>query len=422
MQCAATPVVTGSINGRGDSTRVPATRATVRAQRLSPARQGSPLASVAAGGLVLALLAGCSSLNPFASKVVVRNPPAALTTVAPTITARTVWSASVGKAGPNVFSPAAVGDSVYAAASNGTIVRLDAATGREIWKINAGVPLSAGVGTDGAIIAVGAANGTLLTFSVDGKPGWKAQLSSEILSAPAVGQGLVIVRSLDNRIAGYDVETGTRRWLVQRTAPSLILRSAPGISITGQNAFVALPGGRLLALATSNGGPRWEATVGDPRGTSELERIADVSGMPASDGSQVCAAAYQGRIACFDNSGGNTNWSKEFSSSVGVGMDGRYVYGSDERGNVNAFTREAGTSVWRNSALLNRGLSAPTPYRRSVVVGDYQGYIHFLSREDGALMARLPTDGSPVLGTPVVSGSNLIFQTQAGTVAAFAAE
>lgn len=380
------------------------------------------LTRIAAAGLALAMLAGCSSLNPFSKDKPGRNPPAALTTIKPTIEARMAWSASIGKAGASVFSPAAVGDSVYAASSDGTIVRLDAASGKQIWKINAGTPLSAGVGTDGAILAVGAANGMLLTFDADGKPGWKAQSSSEILSAPAVGQGLVIVRSLDNRISGYEAETGVRRWLVQRTAPSLILRTAPGIAISGQNAFVALPGGKLLALSTVNGGARWEATVGDPRGTSELERIADVSGLPASDGVQVCAAAYQGRIACFDNVGGNAAWAKDFSSAVGVGIDARYVYGADERGNVSAFTRDSGTSVWRNTSLANRSLSVPVPLGRAILVGDYQGYIHYLSREDGALMARLPTDGSPVVGTPVVSGSNLIFQTQAGTVAAFAAE
>ncbi|MDB5841710.1 MAG: bamB [Herminiimonas sp.] len=382
-------------------------------------------AKLATVGVALSVLGGCStlsSLNPFARKVAPRNPPAALVEFKPTLTVRNVWSASIGKAGTNVFSPALAGGSVYAAAADGAIVRLDAATGRQLWRVDAGMPLTAGVGSDGAIVAVGGANGTLLVFDAEGKQRWKAQASSEILSAPAVAQGLVIVRSMDNRIAAYDAESGVRRWVVQRTAPALTLRTAPGIAVAGPSAFVALPGGRLLALATVNGGPRWEAAVGDPRGATELERIADVSGVPAVIGRQVCAVAYQGRMACFDAVNGTVNWAKEFSSDVGVGVDEGYVFGADERGNVNAFTREAGTSVWRNNSLANRRLSTPAAVGRAVAVGDGQGYIHFLSREDGAIMARTATDGSPVIGTPVVAGSNVIFQTQAGTVVALAAE
>jgi outer membrane protein assembly factor BamB len=183
-----------------------------------------------------------------------------------------------------------------------------------------------------------------------------------------------------------------------------------------------MPGGRMVALALSNGGPRWEVAVGDPRGATELERIADVSGMPVMVGREVCAVAYQGRIGCVDTSTGSTRWAKEFSSEVGLGADDRNVYGVDERANVNAFTFDAGVSVWRNNVLANRRLSAPVAVGRAVAVGDYQGYMHFLSREDGAILARSATDGSQVIGTPAVNGNTVIFQTQAGTVAALTAE
>lgn len=270
--------------------------------------------------------------------------------------------------------------------------------------------------------AVSAADGVVLAYSADGKQRWKAQASSEILGAPAVAQGLVIVRSIDNRIAAYDADSGVRRWQLQRTAPALALRSAPGIAVDTQSAYVGMPGGRMVALALSNGGPRWEVAVGDPRGATELERIADVSGVPVLAGREVCAVAYQGRIGCVDASTGATRWAKEFSSESGLGADERNVYGADERGNVNAFTRDAGVSVWRNNSLANRRLTAPTPVGRAVAVGDYQGYVHFLSREDGAILARAATDGSQVIGTPAVSGNTVIFQTQAGTVAALTAE
>jgi outer membrane protein assembly factor BamB len=340
----------------------------------------------------------------------------------PQMNVRTVWSASIGKAGNALFNPAVAGNSVYAASSDGTIARFDAASGRQVWRINAGMPLTAGVGTDGVTIAVGAARGVVLAFDADGKQLWKAQASSEILSSPAVGQGMVIVRSLDNRIVAYDALGGSSRWSVQRSSPPLALRSAPGIAIDSQSAYVGLPGGRLVAMALSNGGPRWEIAVGDPRGATELERIADVSGIPTLIGRTVCAVAYQGRIGCVDAASGTTRWAKEFSSTVGVGADERFVFGADERGNVTAFTLDSGTNVWRNTQLGNRRLAAPVSFGRAVAVGDLQGYMHFLSREDGAFLARSASDGSPVIGTPVIAGDNLIFQTQAGTLAALTAE
>ncbi|MET0962929.1 MAG: outer membrane protein assembly factor BamB [Noviherbaspirillum sp.] len=382
-------------------------------------------AKLASVGMTLAVLGGCStlqSLNPFASKPAPRNPPVALVEFQPAMTVRTAWTANIGKAGNALFNPALVGGSVFVAAADGTIARLDAATGAQVWRINAGVPLTAGVGADAGTVAVGAADGVVLAYSADGKQRWKAQASSEILGAPAVAQGMVIVRSIDNRIAAFDADSGVQRWQLQRSAPALALRSAPGIAVDAQSVYVGMLGGRMVALALSNGGPRWEVAVGDPRGATELERIADVSGVPVLAGREVCAVAYQGRIGCVDASTGATRWAKEFSSEVGLGADERNVYGADERGNVNAYTRDAGVSVWRNNTLGNRRLSAPVAVGRALAVGDYQGYMHFLSREDGAMLARSPSDGSRVIGTPVVTGNTVIFQTQAGTVAALTAE
>lgn len=377
------------------------------------------------GVAAMLVLAGCStlsSMNPFASKVVPRNPPAALVEFKSTLAVRTAWSTSIGSAGAYTFSPAQVSGSLFAAAADGAVSRIDAASGRSLWRISAGMPLTAGVGSDGSTVAVAGEKGTVLAFDGDGKSRWKAQTSSEVLSAPAVGQGLVIVRSLDNRIVAFDAESGARRWTVQRTTPSLTLRTAPGIAIAGTTAYVALPGGRLLALALSNGAPRWEVAVGDPRGATELERIADISGAPVVWGRDVCAVAFQGRVACFDAVSGTARWSKEFSSDVGLGVDERFVFGADEHGVVTAFTRDAGVNVWRNNKLANRRLSAPISFGRALAVGDSQGYVHFLSREDGAFLARSTTDGSAIVSAPLVVGANLIFQTQSGTVVAFATE
>jgi outer membrane protein assembly factor BamB len=376
-----------------------------------------------AGTVSMVVLAGCSSLaslNPFESKKEPRNPPAALTDFKATLGVRTAWSTPVGSAGTFAFSPAIANRSVYAAAADGSVTRIDLASGQSLWRISAGARLTAGVGSDGNTVAVAGEKGAVLAFDRDGKQRWAAQTSSEVLSAPAVGQGLVIVRSVDNRIVAFDAETGTRRWSVQRTTPVLTLRTAPGITIADSTAYVALPGGRLLALAMSNGGQRWENAVGDARGTTELERIADISGAPMIWGREVCAVAYQGRVACFDAGSGALRWAKDLSSDVGLGIDERFVFAADEHGVLNAFTRDGGVSVWRNKQLANRHLSAPVSYGRAVAVGDAQGYVHFLSREDGAFLARVSTDGSPIVSAPIVEGANMLFQTQSGTVFALA--
>jgi outer membrane protein assembly factor BamB len=372
------------------------------------------------------LLTGCStlsSLNPFATKAELKNPPAALVEFQTARTVRTTWTAQAGAAGKYTFSPALAGGSLFVAAADGTMTRLDASNGRQIWRVSAGVPLTAGVGTDGMTVAVAGEKGQVLAFDAEGKQRWKAQATSEILSAPAVGQGVVIVRSVDNRVAAYDIETGARRWIVQRTAPPLTLRSAPGIVISNQSAFVAMPGGRLLALSLANGGPRWEMAVGDPRGTTELERVADVSGMPVISGREVCAVAYQGRIACFDITSGAPRWAKDFSSDVGVAVDERNVYAADDRGTVSAFTRDSGSGAWRNNKLANRGLSSPAAVANMVAIGDYQGYVHFLSREDGAFVARTATDGGSLSAAmPIVDGNTVFFQTKTGSVVALTAQ
>jgi outer membrane protein assembly factor BamB len=376
------------------------------------------------GVSVLALMAGCStlsSINPFASKPK-GNQPAELVALKGTMAVRTAWKLDIGKANGYTFSPVLAGQTVLVAGGDGAIARVDAANGRALWRIKASMPLSAGVGTDGTMLAVGGVKGSVLTFDMNGKPMWTAQASSEVLSAPAVGQGMVVVRTVDNRIVGFDAKTGVKKWTVQRVAPPLTLRNAPGMVIAGTDVIVAQPGGKLLSLVLATGAPRWEIAVGESRGATELERVTDIGGTPVVVDGDVCAVAYQGRVGCFDLATGTARWTKELSSDVGVAVDQRFVFATDDKGSVLAFNRESGSSAWKNDKLGYRRLSTPVSYGRAVAVGDYQGIIHFLSREDGAFLARAATDGSAVLATPLVAGSNLIFQTQSGTVTAIAVE
>lgn len=370
---------------------------------------------------LLALMTGCSSLNPFASKPK-GNQPAPLVELKGAMAVRTAWKLEVGKAQNYMFAPALADNTVIAAGADGTIVRAEAATGRQIWRIKAGSNLTAGVGTDGSIIVLGGAKGKLLAFDMDGKKLWEAQLSSEILSSPVVGQGIVVARSIDNRIVGFDAKTGEKKWTVQRTAPALTLRLAPGMVIHDRDVLVAQPGGKLMSLILATGAPRWEIEVGVARGATELERVTDMGGTPVVIDGDVCAVSYQGRVGCFDLATGSPRWMRDLSSETGVAADQRFVFVPDDKGAVLAYNRDSGTSAWKNDKLAYRRLSTPVSYGRAVAVGDYQGYVHFLSREDGAFLARAATDGSAIESTPLVAGSNLIFQTQNGTLTAIAVE
>lgn len=374
---------------------------------------------------VLALASGCSTLsnlNPFKKED--KFAPAKLEELKSGVPARMVWKHSIGKAGVNVFSPALADNSVFVADADGNIERLEAASGKVQWRSKAGADLTAGVGVspDGKLLAVGAVKGELMAFDGNGKALWKVQASSEILSAPAVGPDVVIVRTVDNKVTAYDAADGKKRWFIQRVTPPLTLRNMPGLVIANSNVYAAQPAGRILALALSNGVPRFEVPLSEPRGATELERVSDISGTPTVFENDLCAVSYQGKVGCLDLSTGVARWTKPASSDVGVGVDQRFVFVSDEKGAVQAFAREGGASVWKNDKLAYRRLSAPVSYGRFVAVGDLEGYVHFLSREDGTVLGRIATDGSAIKSAPLLAGPNVIFQTQNGTVAAVAVE
>lgn len=366
--------------------------------------------------------AGCSTMsdmvnavNPFSSSGPKLAP---LPPLAGKADVRTTWSASAGKSGEYAFAPAVVGNAVYVASRDGAISRLDG--GKAVWKINAGQSLSAGVGADGERVVVGTPKGEVLAFSAEnGKPLWKAQVTSEVLAAPTVTADGVAVRSGDNNVVLLDANSGVRKWIYQRATPSLSIRGQGAPVFADRYVFIGFPGGKLVALALQNGAPVWEGAVALPKGATELDRIADVVAAPAVDGTQICAVAFQGRVACFDMAqGGNMVWSRDISSATGVAIDGRYVFVSDDKGVVHALDRQSGGSFWKQDKLKGRALSQPLVRRGLVAVGDVEGWVHFLSREDGSLVARTKVDGTPLSGTLQAVDAGILAQTKGGSVAA----
>lgn len=358
---------------------------------------------------------GCSSLNPFASSgpKLPELPPLG----AAAVDVRTAWKASVSRAGNYVFTPAVAGDAAFVAGGKGEVLRIE--NGAVRWKIDVGTPLSGGVGSDGRRVVVGTPKGEIIALDADdGRELWRARVSSEVLAAPAVDAALVVVRSGDNRIFAFDADDGRRKWVYQRQTPPLSLRTFAAPLIDGGYVFAGFPGGKLMAITTNNGASAWEGTVALPKGTTELDRVADITSAPVIAGRMICAVAYQGRVACFDLGSGNLAWARDMSSAVGLAADERHVYIADDKGAVHALDLASGASLWKQDKLQQRHLSAPVVVGSRVVVGDMKGLVHLLDRSDGAFVGRLSTDGSAVLAPPQRQGERALLQTSGGSVLA----
>src|SRR5258705_607929 len=309
------------------------------------------------------LLAGC--WGPAGPQMAV------LTELPAGIAVRTLWRASVGNAGDAILFPTLAIDGVYAAAQDGTVARFEASTGRESWRVNVDRILSGGVGSDGTLVAVGTFDGEVIALGArSGEARWRARVSSEVLSAPLVTGDLVIVRSADGRLFALDAKDGKRRWLYQRSSPPLSVRSPVGMVADRGNLLTGFAGAKLVSIALANGSVRWETTVALPRGATELERVTDVVGLPIVAEREVCAAAYQGRTGCFELANGNSLWSRELSSTVGLALDARYVFVSDDKGAGHALDRAGGATIWKQDKLFLRRLSAPLALGREIRVGD----------------------------------------------------
>ncbi len=372
---------------------------------------------LAATAVSFSLLAGCAWLPSWLGGPASRAAqPTPLVDIKPSLSTRIAWRASIGAGRNEWLQPAVVENAVYAAAADGAVVRLAPDTGQVVWRADTKARISAGVGSDGFTIAVATVRGEIIALGADGKELWRTQVGGEMRSPPLVGRGLIVVRSTDYRITALDAATGKRRWAYQRTVAPLTLRGLTEMVYAGDLVIAGFPSGRLVALNSANGAARWDVAVSEARGATEVERLADVVGAPLVIGNEVCAASYQGRVACFDASNGNLRWASEVSANRGPAGDERRVYVVDSRSNVVAFNRAAGSTAWRQEKLQHRDLSGSLALRRAIVVGDFAGVVHLLAPDDGAFAGRVPL-GSEIVATPRALGGGALVQTRDGTLA-----
>jgi outer membrane protein assembly factor BamB len=334
--------------------------------------------------------------------------------------AQPLWQNGLEESSAMGFSPVLENGAVYAAGMNGRLVRVDPATGKQLGIVNTHRQLSGGVGSGDGLLLVGTLKGEVLAYGdKDGKALWTAQVSTEILSPPHADNGMVVVRTGDGRIFSLDAESGKRKWVYQGATPSLTVRSFAGVLISRDMVFAGFAGGKLVAINIANGNIVWEAVVSRPRGATELERITDITSLPVADEHQICAVAYQGRVACFDISNGNQIWTRDASSNAGLAMDNNYVYVSEDKGAVVAYDKRDGASIWKQELLNGIRLSPPLIQGTHVVVGDSQGHVNLLRNDTGSIVARSATDGSAIIARPASLSHGFLVQTMKGGLYAF---
>jgi len=324
------------------------------------------------------------------------------------------WHSNVGDPGTDLLQPALTEDAIYSATGKGSLMRLDRTTGKQVWRIQTGTVVSGGVASGDGLVLVGSNKGDVLAYDENGKLRWKSLVSSEVLSVSQVADGMVMVRSGDGRIAGLNAADGKRVWMYEHTTPALVVRSHAGVTIQRGVAYAGFAGGRLAAIRIKDGEVLWEAQVSQPRGNTELERISDITSDPVVDDEQVCAIAFQGRLACFDTAQGSPLWNRDISSAKGMVVLRKYLYLTDASGSVIALDKTTGSTAWKNGDLLLRRVTAPQALEKFVVVGDFEGYLHGLNREDGNFAARIKLDGGAIVAAPLEMDGGLLVQTRGG--------
>lgn len=328
-----------------------------------------------------------------------------------------VWTANIGTTAGLPLQVSVHGNDVTLASTDGAVVSIDAARGEVRWRVKVPQGLSAGVGSDGRWSAVVSKDNQLTVLDL-GKVIWKHRLGAQTYTAPLVAGDRVFVLTADRAITAFDAQSGALLWARPGGGEPLVLRQA-GVLMSADDTLVAGIGGRLVGIDPNSGDTRWQATLANPRGANDVERLVEIVAPANRVQTNLCARAFQASVACFDFASGRVLWAQRADGSSGVAGDSEAVFGTESNGTVRAWSRSTGERAWSIDSLRYRNLSAPLLLGRSVVVGDGTGLVHFLSREDGSSLNRLPTDGSAISVAPVVAADTLVVVTKNGGVFGF---
>lgn len=369
---------------------------------------------------LLALIAGCAD----SAKKENVEPPAELTEFAPTVGVSKLWTRGVGD-GERLLGlrqhPVVSGGRVYAAdVDKGNLYALDAASGSQLWRAETELRLSGGPGIGEGTLAVGSLKGDVLAFNPEtGTERWRARVSSEVISTPAIANGVVVVRANDGRVYGFNATDGERRWVYDRGVPSLTLRGNGAPLVSSGTAFMGYDNGQVVALRVEDGVQLWEQTVAVGEGRTELDRMVDIDGEMIVDSGELFAASFNGQVLGISLDGGRPLWNREVSSFAGLALAGEKILLSDRDGTIWALDRSTGSALWKQEALAHRWLSTPAIMGNHAVFGDVEGYLHWISLENGELAARERLDKEPIRATPQVDGDVVYAVSIEGKLGAF---
>lgn len=361
-----------------------------------------------AAAAVAALLVGCAGSS--------KPKPEPLAPLTPTIGGSLAWSQRI----ESVSFPLAVavnGGVFTVAGGDGTVLALEAETGREVWRGNAGAKLSAGVGSDGRFAAVVTRDGELVALE-RGQVKWRKALGTRVSTAPLVAGERVFVLGVDRSVQAFDAIDGRKLWLLQRPGDPLTLAQS-GVLAAFKNTLIVGQGPRMAGVDPLQGTVKWDVPVGSPRGANEIERLADLVGPSVRIGDLVCARSFQAAVGCVNAERGISVWSKNIGGTDAIAGDAELVFAGDASDRITAWKTATGDVAWTTDKLLYRTLGPPLSIGKSVVFGDEDGTVHWLARDTGEAQLRLTTDGGAITVQPVVSGSTMLVVTRKGGLFAF---
>jgi outer membrane protein assembly factor BamB len=373
--------------------------------------------------LVVLMLSGCGAVKSLLEEDVYEAPPSELTEFTPEFEVKSAWTAQAGDGADETNNDLGAwwyNGQIFAVDYEGEVSAFNAESGRQQWEMDLDVNVITGAGAGMEMALVGTQKGELIALNhADGKELWRTRLTSEILARPTAAEGIVVARTADGRVSGLSAETGAVQWSYQRAVPLLSLRGAGAPVIAGEQVIAGYDNGKLVSLSVNDGKVIWEKSVAVPRGRTELDRLVDIDADPVVINDTVYAVSYQGNLSGVDLASGQTLWSREMSSQIGLAPAyGEAVYVTDDEGNVWAVQDGSGDALWRQTRLVRRGVTAPAIAGDYVVVGDFEGYLHWIARNDGRFVARQHITDAAIRSQPLVINGVIYVTAVDGTIAA----
>lgn len=350
------------------------------------------------------------------------EPPAELIDFEPSLQVERLWRVDTGDGAGQLYlklSPLITDDKIIVTDHHGEVTAYELETGKRIWTTDLDMPVSGGVGGDATHLVVTGTNGHVVLLDNSGNIVWTVDASSEVLMPAQIAAELVVIRSVDGRISALRLKDGSEQWTFKRDVPALSLRGNSLPVITQGYIFTGLDNGRLVTLDLLSGKTIFDIAIATPSGRSELERLVDIDGRPVIEDETLYMASYQGKLISLDVRRGQLNWSRTFSSYSGVELASSTLYLADERDHVWALDASNGATLWKQDKLQARKITRPVAMGNSVLVADFEGYLHWLSPFDGRFLARVQADDAGVIVSPQVHNDIAYVLSRDGELSAY---